>query len=394
MGAPLSAAAGISTIGLVPLAPPASRPTFIDYLSGGLNLNLSVAVDFTGSNGDPRKPGTLHYIDRHGGQLNDYEKALTAVGGIIAKYDYDQKFPMMGFGAKYQGVIRHCFQLGPTVEVRGVKGMIEAYRNTFMSGLTMSGPTVFEEVIQVASSSACKSQERLQRFGQQAYQVLLILTDGAVTDVMRTRRALIAASRAPLSIVIVGIGNADFSSMQFLDDFAQQEGIRDICQFVEFRRHKFNKMQLTEATLQEIPDQVVDYFQANGIQPLPAISGSQLSLVPDEYNEEEEISLDLNFKEDGEISLMNGGVYNAADYGDIEPMAPPQPTAPPQKTYQASQQQYPTTQGNMYGQPHQQRPSAVAPQQNTTASPYGYHQPPPQQRPTPVMAVPKTCIPC
>lgn len=65
------------------------RPKFVDYLSGGCELELCIAIDFTGSNGDPRRPGTLHYIHPDG-QLNDYEKAITAVGSIIAKYDHDQ----------------------------------------------------------------------------------------------------------------------------------------------------------------------------------------------------------------------------------------------------------------------------------------------------------------
>ncbi len=72
-----------------------SKPTFVDYLAGGTEFNLIVAVDYTGSNGDPRKPGTLHYIHPDG-QLNDYEKAITAVGSIVARYDSDQLFPVLG----------------------------------------------------------------------------------------------------------------------------------------------------------------------------------------------------------------------------------------------------------------------------------------------------------
>jgi len=77
-----------------PMAPPATvpsynnkpslKPQFVDYLTGGCELELSIAIDFTGSNGDPRKPGTLHY--RHpNGTLNDYEKAITAVGDILVR---------------------------------------------------------------------------------------------------------------------------------------------------------------------------------------------------------------------------------------------------------------------------------------------------------------------
>lgn len=150
-------------------APPAASgsPTFVDYISGGCQLNLCVAVDFTGSNGDPRKPGTLHYIHPDG-SLNDYEKAIQAIGRILAKYDYDQKVPVLGFGAKYGGIVRHCFQAGATAEVDGVDGIIQAYRSVFRTGLIMSGPTLFTEVMQTAAAHAVSSQEEAKRNGKQA----------------------------------------------------------------------------------------------------------------------------------------------------------------------------------------------------------------------------------
>ena len=76
----------------IPMPPPSSKPSFLDYLQGGCEINLCIAIDFTGSNGDPRKPGTLHYLSG-GGVLNDYEKAIKAIGGILSNYDSDKKFP-------------------------------------------------------------------------------------------------------------------------------------------------------------------------------------------------------------------------------------------------------------------------------------------------------------
>ena len=55
--------------------PVADDYSFVDYVSGGCELNVMVAIDFTGSNGDPRKPGTLHYLHRGEPEVrNDYEK--------------------------------------------------------------------------------------------------------------------------------------------------------------------------------------------------------------------------------------------------------------------------------------------------------------------------------
>jgi hypothetical protein len=36
---------------------------FIEYLHNGLNINFSVGIDFTGSNGDPSQPSSLHYMN-------------------------------------------------------------------------------------------------------------------------------------------------------------------------------------------------------------------------------------------------------------------------------------------------------------------------------------------
>jgi len=46
---------------------------------------------------------------------------------------------------------------------------------------------------------------------------LLILTDGAITDMKETIDGLIDASAYPMSVIIIGIGYGDFSSMEKLD---------------------------------------------------------------------------------------------------------------------------------------------------------------------------------
>lgn len=139
--------------------PAPERPEFIDYLTGGCQISLAVAIDFTASNGDPRQEGTPHYFHPPASkEWNDYEKAIFAVGSILAKYDSDQRFPVWGFGAKYNNVVRHCFQCGTEVEVEGVQGIMDAYRGVFRTPLTMSYPTKFTEVISTAASYARHEQ--------------------------------------------------------------------------------------------------------------------------------------------------------------------------------------------------------------------------------------------
>lgn len=76
----------------------------------------------------------------------------------------------------------------------------------------------------------------------QQYFILLIITDGVISDMDETRHAVVQASKLPMSIIIVGVGNADFAAMEFLDgdsrvlrSYTGEEAVRDIVQFVPFR---------------------------------------------------------------------------------------------------------------------------------------------------------------
>jgi len=93
------------------------RPSFIDYLKGGLELNMIIAIDFTGSNGNPTSPNSLHYMDPV--KPNQYQSAIFAITQILLNYDSDKRIPCFGFGAqpKYPGfnTVSHCFPLGGTM---------------------------------------------------------------------------------------------------------------------------------------------------------------------------------------------------------------------------------------------------------------------------------------
>ncbi|VCX41918.1 unnamed protein product, partial [Gulo gulo] len=109
----------------------------------------------------------------------------------------------------------------------------------------------------------------------QKYSVLLVLTDGVVSDMAETRAAIVRASRLPMSIIIVGVGNADFSDMRLLDGddgpLRCPRGVpaaRDIVQFVPFRDFKdAAPSALAKCVLAEVPRQVVEYYASQGISP-------------------------------------------------------------------------------------------------------------------------------
>ena len=137
----------------------------------------------------------------------------------------------------------------------------------------MSGPTDITEVIRTAAGFATNKEAEGKLEGKQVYTTLLILTDGNVTDIKATCECLQQFCDTALSIIIVGIGNADFSRMKFLDDHGSKY---DICQFVEFNSYKDDIGRLTRASLEEIPEHLVSYFIRHGIKPNAPIN------IPDE----------------------------------------------------------------------------------------------------------------
>ncbi|XP_065837296.1 copine-5-like [Oscarella lobularis] len=250
--------------------------SFVDYLKGGCSLSVMVAVDFTASNGVPSLPHSLHY---NGPTPNAYVEAITSIGKILAEYDSDQMFPAWGFGAKLpanRADVSHCFPLSGNTynpEVYGVEGILTAYRQS-LDHVHLSGPTLFSPILDAALRYV-RSDSVTQE--HQTYNILLIVTDGVIHDMEKTIDKIVDASDEALSIIIVGVGDADFSQMETLDaDSVPLESSkgrtmsRDIVQFVSFGelRHRIGMdFSLAREVLAEVPDQLVSFMKFRGIAP-------------------------------------------------------------------------------------------------------------------------------
>jgi len=236
------------------------KMSFVDYLSAGVEISLVTGIDFTASNGDPRLPTSLHHFSAPE-QPNQYMQAIRTVGDVVAPYDYDGWIPVFGFGAKFlDGNVNHCFHVNgtPNPNCSGINGVLQAYQQSFNS-LQLYGPTYFAPLIRNIASLA------KQTIGSK-YYILLIITDGEITDMTSTIEAIKEASLTPLSIIVVGVGNDNFTSMNQLDDDNHVLFSRDIVQFVPFRNY-FNQPAgaLARDTLAEVPSQLVDFMVRNNI---------------------------------------------------------------------------------------------------------------------------------
>ena len=101
-----------------------------------------------------------------------------------------------------------------------------------------------------------------------------MITDGEINDMDATISAIIDASRDPISIIIVGVGTADFSSMHLLDSDGKllsngkAQASRDIVQFVPYNKFAAaGSITLAQEVLAEIPTQIIRYMGAREIIP-------------------------------------------------------------------------------------------------------------------------------
>uniref|UniRef100_A0A8C0IAY9 Copine-3 n=1 Tax=Bubo bubo TaxID=30461 RepID=A0A8C0IAY9_BUBBB len=243
----------------------------------GLCFSLvpQVGIDFTASNGNPRDPSSLHYINPMG--TNEYLSAIWAVGQIIQDYDSDKMFPALGFGAQLppDWKVSHEFAINfnPTNPFcSGVEGIVQAY-SACLPHIRFYGPTNFSPIVNHVARFAAQAT---QQEAASQYFILLIITDGVISDMDETRHAVVQASKLPMSIIIVGVGNADFAAMEFLDgdsrvlrSYTGEEAVRDIVQFVPFRDFRnAPKETLAKAVLAELPQQVVQYFKHQNLPPI------------------------------------------------------------------------------------------------------------------------------
>ena len=162
-----------------------------------------------------------------------------------------------------------CFNINfkEDPNIQYVENIIKEYVNC-ISKIDFSLPTYFAPIINKIINDIKNNKDILD------YQLLMILTDGIILDLEDTIEALVEGSFYPLSVIIIGIGNADFSKMEKLDGdeipLISKNGIkrlRDVVQFVPFSKFEKDENKLINQVLEEIPRQIIDYYTFNFLYP-------------------------------------------------------------------------------------------------------------------------------
>ena len=215
----------------------------------------------------------------------------------------------------------------------------------------------------------------------------------------KSAAAIVDAAYLPLSIIIIGIGNADFGKMEYLDgdnglvDSDGRKAKRDLVQFVPFNKFKGNPGKLAESVLEELPTQLCEYMRLVGIKPAPPqvidINNMKFSTQPSLPN-----IPNMNPPATNAFgqNLINAGFMNniinqevgkqpQPDHrpsipGNQMPIGMDSPMNPQQQGYPGMPNQFgsPQNMKPMYGQP----PSPYGQPQGPYSQPQGFGGQPPQ----------------
>ncbi|KAK1393758.1 E3 ubiquitin-protein ligase RGLG2 [Heracleum sosnowskyi] len=172
--------------------------------------------EWTGARSYQRR--SLHHL---GDSLNPYEHAISIIGRTLSAFDEDNLIPCYGFGdatTHDQDVFSFFRDDKPCT---GFEEALTRYRE-IVPRIRLTGPTSFAPVIETAIGIVNETR------GQ--YLVLLIIADGQVTRSVDTNPgqlssqeqstivAIVEASKYPMSIILVGVGDGPWDMMMQFDD--------------------------------------------------------------------------------------------------------------------------------------------------------------------------------
>lgn len=187
---------------------------------------------------------------------------------VLEPYDSTKSFPVFGFGGIPRhlafNTVAHCFAINgnpAAPDIYGVQNIIQTYRQT-LPNIGLGGPTYFAPLLQQFKGYVAAHAYK------KIYQIMLLLTDGIIHDMPETKRLLVDMAKMPCSVIIVGIGSADFTAMEELDgdggmltDDMGRVCTRDLVQFVVYNEAAA-RGDLAEQVLKEVPKQCVDFMES------------------------------------------------------------------------------------------------------------------------------------
>ncbi|XP_027357857.1 E3 ubiquitin-protein ligase RGLG2-like isoform X2 [Abrus precatorius] len=287
--------------------------------------NLILGIDFTKSNEWTGKYSfnrkSLHHI---GNGPNPYEQAISIIGKTLAAFDEDNLIPCFGFGDASTHD-QDVFSFYPDERFcNGFEEVLSRYRE-IIPNIRLAGPTSFAPIIEMAMTI-------VEQSGGQ-YHVLVIIADGQVTRSIDTERgrlgpqeqktvdAIVEASKFPLSIILVGVGDGPWDMMKEFDDNIPARAF-DNFQFVNFTEIMSKNIPPSRkeaafalAALMEIPSQYKAAIELNLLGSRKANGPQRVALPTPTYGS---ASFSAS-KPYGSTSFSDTKPYGSTSFSDTKP---------------------------------------------------------------------------
>ena len=167
---------------------------------------LILGIDCTASNifTGRRSFGGRHLHDISNRRLNFYEEVISILGGVVNEFTPGGRFPVYLFGddKTRDRSVRPLYtnKAGTSDECQGIEHVLAEYRKKIVR-VGLSGPTSFKPLIDKAIEITKAKAD---------FHVLIIIGDGAVSDLQETVSAIVEASHYPIAIIMIGVGDGDF----------------------------------------------------------------------------------------------------------------------------------------------------------------------------------------
>jgi len=241
-----------------------------------------IGIDCSLANEERGADKSLHYTTSQ--WLNDYQAGVQKLGMIAENFARGRNSSMWGLGAWINGKTQDLHLMDDKLisgkELLDSYGRHIANNEHFRQGQAMRLKPFIEEATYLTIRN-CRTR--------QCYTILTVFTAGDIIDLLETIDLLCrAAEDAPISLVIIGVGNRDFSAIEKLcrNDYKSTlrdaRGIpiaRDIITFVSFKMYGGSTNEVIAQALKVIPEQVVTYFTTNGIKPLPPVAAPDYGML-------------------------------------------------------------------------------------------------------------------
>lgn len=223
---------------------------------------LMLGIDYTISNTDAGKRTfgglSLHYLSDDESLSNPYQQVISTLGRTLDSFSDNKIIPTYGFGSR-DTKDKSIFNVSgnPTGFNNGVEEVLNSYK-VITPTVSLGGPTSFAPIINKAIEIV-----RAER----AYYILVIIADGELTPdtefcdaTTKSMQAVVEASKYPISIVIVGVGDGPWDQMRHFDNDLPQRKFDNV-NFVDFDKEwvgdtiEAKDTSFAIAALQEIPEQ-------------------------------------------------------------------------------------------------------------------------------------------